>query len=412
MKIIKNSAIFLTTCLFFFVLAGCGSSKTINLNDYVSVTYSGDNGNGHANIDFDVSQFTEDCSKIIKVNKSALSQNEDFTLMDGLSNADYAEFVYYEYIDIDASSYTDLSNGDTVEYKWDCNDDFVKKAFGLKLKHSDFSEKVEGLGESIAPSEDEESGSTETLAATEVDPFDKLVLKYDGIDGSGSASIESSQYNGVKYSIQPDSGLSNGEEVIVTVDSGDTFFANNNMTPSVTEKKYKVEGLPHYIREVSEVPAEIFEAMDKQLQDNLTAEFSAWDLQASRMGNGKYEKLVSMDLVANYVLTLKDGMTGNPYNYIYFIYKITANNDAAPNDFEYYWYGEYSNISVLDNGQCTVDLDKYITANSLAGAGNMISFEEHNGHYYYQGFKDLDSAYEKLVASKGDKYDYTEEFRE
>ena len=85
---------------------GCGT-KEINLNDYLDVSYSGYDSAGVATSEFDI-------DKMIKDNSEAFGIKGDVTDSELLK----IEADLDDVIDGSLDKTTDLSNGDSVSYKW------------------------------------------------------------------------------------------------------------------------------------------------------------------------------------------------------------------------------------------------------------------------------------------------------
>lgn len=116
------------------VAAISGSRKpTLNLNEYATVEYTGYSGYGEAQVHFDVDRLVED-------------------YYDGLAYEDYTPYevgqaLYDSCIDGALDRQEGLSNGETVTWAWECNDETALEAVGVKLKYSDMEFTVEGLEE-------------------------------------------------------------------------------------------------------------------------------------------------------------------------------------------------------------------------------------------------------------------------
>ena len=123
---------------------------SINLNDYMTITASGYDTIGKADVVFDSDTFLEDFDAISKKEeKKEEPQYEDGSFeefMYGINEfINEEEIVLDRDITWDVSNTTDLSNGDIVEVKWKCNDERILEKYGCKVKYSDISYKVEGL---------------------------------------------------------------------------------------------------------------------------------------------------------------------------------------------------------------------------------------------------------------------------
>ena len=226
-KTIAGAAIVIVLVL--FVLFLTGSRKSIDLNKYVDVSFSGYNGYGTASVLFDRERFYQDNSGKLKFKNA----NSVTRYMDPV------EMVLYTCIDGHLNENKQLSNGDRVVYSWNCQDEEAKELYGVTLKHSDISFKVKGLEK-----------------AESFDAFSDISLHFTGGNGIGVAELENmaapeSPAQNLHYLVEPNSGLSNGDTVTVSVSYGrysasdlaSAMIRDYGMTPMQTEKQFQVGGL-------------------------------------------------------------------------------------------------------------------------------------------------------------------------
>ncbi len=295
------------------------------------------------------------------------------------------------FCDYQSGKTSGLSNGDVVTLKWNCEDEMAEEYFNVKLDYSDVTYTVKGL---------EEVGK--------FNPFDYVTVSFSGISPNGSVTItpnyDKAEMQYVSFSADKNSGLKVGDSVTVTASisgSTDSFVKKFGAVLGKTEETYSVENLARYISDFSDIPEDMYNKMDKQLQDNFNAH------AANSWGSGES---ASINLIGNYLVTLKEGMSGSPNNYIYFVYCVTYSNDHIK-DYTYYWYGYYENTMILADGTCTVDLSQYTVseASSYWGfhSGDYLSLPE---GYYVAGFADIDSLFNQHVVSKIEKYEYKQQF--
>lgn len=220
--------------LLIFVLGG---SKSVDLNKYITVTYNGVDTVGTADAEFDYNAFIKDNRSRIKFTKQAKREAQ----MLGYKDTDAADLLYQAYIAgyyyIDPSDH--LSNGDTVTLSWSFSDEDIqdikdKVNVDLKYESKDFT--VDGLPK-----------------AETFDPFDGLVVTWTGVDTAGSVELDTSKVPSeayyFQYTVDKDSGLSNGDTVTVTLTDWDgsdptqQILEEYGKIPSPLTKEYTVEGL-------------------------------------------------------------------------------------------------------------------------------------------------------------------------
>ena len=149
------------------LLSGCGT-KTIDLNQYMALTFSGSDAEGTAKAEFDLDRFVKDHEKDVHLSKQ-------FRLLSELLDVNPAEGLYKDCIGWKLNQKSGLRNGDTVICKWECLDSLAESQYGVKLRYSDLEVEVSGL-EEIATSDpsdmdqlEESSDSTAQVEAAEVE---------------------------------------------------------------------------------------------------------------------------------------------------------------------------------------------------------------------------------------------------
>ena len=381
----------------FFLLT---KKTTVDLEDYVNVTYDGYDTRGTAVYTVNRYEFLDKYEKKIKLThagKKQLKMEHGSYYKDFMKYTTPAEIFYDRYVYGHLSKNTELSNGDTVTFRWDMNEEDAKKMFKINLKCEDIDFEVEGLTE-----------------IGRFDPFDGVEVMFSGIAPNGKAtlSVNNNYIGSFSYDLDKDSNLSNGDEVTVKIlkiygDLEEYCIENYGAIPEETEKTYEVTGLSEYIKDTSEIPEDIYNKMNTQLQDTFNAHVaSSWDPE---------EKINDFKFIGNYFVKLKDGLKETPNNYLYFVYKVTYSNDEV-DGFVYYWYGYYKDIMILSDGTCTVDLSDYTVSEAsygwlVGGSGDYLKPQEGDSHYV-AGYADLETFFNKQIVSKVDKYEYTNNIQE
>lgn len=133
--------IVLIICFMSVFLTSC-QAKKIHLNDYITVNFSGYDGNGVANVVFDKEQFyLDNISKITFKDKSAEMA------FDALNDDDYAyiDFFYNCVSKAKIIESGSLSNGDEVVVDWNIDYDYLSKYFAIDVICDEEKITVNGL---------------------------------------------------------------------------------------------------------------------------------------------------------------------------------------------------------------------------------------------------------------------------
>lgn len=357
-------------------LSGCGA-KTIDLNEYLTIECNGIDTAGKAKFSVDVEQLVED-------NAEAL----------GLDGASFGSLLtvyddFYSRLDGELDKTSELSNGEKITFKWDDIDTKkFKEKYSVKLNFSDVPYEVNGLEE-----------------AKEFDPFEYITVTCEGFAPYGKLNIAKNGENpvhGISYRSDKSDGLSNGDKVIITAEAGSDFreyCLDKGYIPASSEFEYTVSGLASYAAKLDIIPTDSMVKMDNHAQDVFNANVAQnWN---------DSESLKGIKLIGNYFLTPKDAsISTNTYNYVYFIYKITAENMETGSAFDYYYYSYYTNIILLDDGTCSFDLNSLTVPEGSSFFGVVSGEAFSTGSHYYKGYEDLDSLFNKHVTAKIDKYQY------
>ena len=195
---------------YFFVYQ---NKNVIDLNRFYTLTLSGYDGNGSAELTFDSEKFEQEYKDKLTLNEASARKWAEEQQQD----ADYADMIVETFQDYDPietmcdalennfytiSQSEELKNGQTVTFE--CNsqelEDALEAAFGYEFKDlKDY--KVEGLKE-----------------VTEYDPFENLKVTFKGVNGEGTAEVEKPDdkiSDHLKFYVYDDRDLSNGDVVVV-----------------------------------------------------------------------------------------------------------------------------------------------------------------------------------------------------
>ncbi len=239
-------------------------SAKINLNNYVSVEFEGDNLAGYGSVTFDKERFLLDHIGSVSFNKESIQVYREL-----YGNTDKsAANAILNYISVSLDKRNKLSNGDTVKTVWKIDTEKVETYFVWDYVCTSESFTVSGLKD-----------------ADTFDPFERLEVSFSGISPYGTASAYNygNDYSGT-YKVTPNNNLKNGDKVTVTYSCSDkaTMVANYGKYPSSFEKTYTVSGLNTYVRSMTELTTE---QQNKLISD---ARAKIWVLGYGNYTDAKY----------------------------------------------------------------------------------------------------------------------------
>lgn len=398
-------------------------TPTINLNKYIEITYDGYNSIGSASYEFDREAMEDDYEKVFDLSakqiKKAAAANDDIADDVELcgSVTSYAKLIRMEgpaNLVISAfnpalSTREELSNGDTVTLTWNPDEDDIaalETLFGCKIQYEDIEDTVKDL-EEIAT----------------FDPFQGMEISYGGTSPDGYVDEvtpgSDDACKALSYSLDKRDGLANGDTITVTVESSDYYYSDNwqkdfaeeyGKVPGQLSKEVTVEGLPSYATSASEIPDDVLEQMKSQAEDAFNAHVASdWSKDT--------EQLLAFDYIGNYFLSPKSGTSTRYNNQLYLIYKVKVHDSYSKDDasysapFTYYWYCRYTDLYITEDGECSVNLVDYTTAESNAPRIEIDSGVSSGWWstytWYYHGYEQLDMMYNQLVTTQ--IADYTAE---
>lgn len=380
-------------------------TPTIDVSKYMTLSADGYNTVGKLNIDFDTEKLEKDYGKQITTRfKKQMKNLKDDTF--GLSSLTASLYDGYEadlFAETCATGSADktknLSNGDVVTYTWDDNSDEAEEAFGVKVKYTDITYTVSGLA------------SVNTF-----DAFDGVDVEFSGISPDGRATVNSlptaAEAQGLYYTLDENSGLSNGDTVTLTVHSNRDDFSDcidkYGAMPQATEKTFTVEGLNEYVTSADTLSDSVLVSLQNQAEDVFKS------YAAQRFSNGQTFK--GMTYLGNYILTPKNKDSWGDKDRIVLAYQVTVHHDYTSElnttydaDDSFFWYITFNNVSKDANSNIASGLNDYDTPTTFVKIDSGVqkySFSSSTKTWEYYGYASLDSLYNAAVNQYVENYNH------
>ena len=380
-------------------------TPTIDVSKYMTLSADGYNTVGKLNIDFDTDKLEQDYGKQITTRfKKQMKNLKDDTY--GLSSLTASLYDGYEadlFAETCATGSADktknLSNGDVVTYTWDDNSDEAEEAFGVKVKYSDITYTVSGLA------------SVNTF-----DAFDGVDVEFSGISPDGRATVNSlptaAEAQGLYYTLDENSDLSNGDTVTLTVHSNRDDFSDcidkYGAMPQATEKTFTVEGLNEYVTSADTLSDSVLVSLQNQAEDVFKS------YAAQRFSNGQTFK--GMTYLGNYILTPKNKDSWGDKDRIVLAYQVTVHHDYTSElnttydaDDSFFWYITFNNVSKDADGNIASGLNDYDTPTTFVKIDSGVqkySFSSSTETWEYYGYASLDSLYNAAVNQYVENYNH------
>ena len=346
---------------------------TVNLNDYLKVTYGGYDGGGVAYTAIDWNSMKEDFENKISY-KRGMAQTGGMTPID----------IIMEYTNANIEGKNEkLSNGDKVSYTWKVDKDAIAKLIKCKIKYSDGSKKVSGLKEMEL-----------------FDPFKNLKVTFSGVEPNGEADIE---YNGdmlseYDFTCDKTSGLKNGDKIKISLTEDAGYYVDQyNKAPSVLEKEYKVKNLGKYLSKIKEVDTDGMNSARAKAQKSISDMVDYWSEDVT---------LDKVSYAGDYLQVAKDSddYTKNYYGVIYQINAHIQPDGGQRKDVVSYYSMKFENVIVGGDGKCEIDLDEYDVPYDDFSV-EVTSGDLSSGSYSFDGYQTLEELKKNYVDEVADEFD-------
>lgn len=360
------------------MLTACGKTE-IDVMEGLELNYNGVDGYGTASI-ADSYVWEDAAMEAAGIDEDKIKMNDDNIGDMFRGMAAIEEAVSYEVYPNE-----NLSNGDEVTVKDTVDNESVEE-YKIQFTGSEKKFIVEGLKE-----------------LEEIDLFENVDVEFQGIAPYVKASVRNEGSNpagSVQYSIDKSENLTVGDTVTMTAEYDEQRFLENGYLAGESTKEFVVPECDRYVTELSQVPADMMDKMKKQAEDVVKAQHEG--------------AVTGMEFLGNYFLTLKSGMSDSDYNVIYLVYKIERTAaDNADETLSYYIFVRFENLLLLKDGTCSVDLSNYEVPKGSAFTKSISSGDIFwRGDYYYCGFEDLDTMFNKCVTKNIEKFEYESTVKE
>lgn len=237
------------------LLSGCGNKK-VDVSVFANVVFTGTNG--HASVSIETDPEIEKAIATAVYGKSVIGSDSADAIQKMMITEYFTNSVLYE---ITSKKTEDLKNGDVLTIKTSYSKEAADK---LKISPTGttFKYTVEGLKD-----------------AKEIDPFDGLVLTYEGVAPNAVVSIDKSKTaeyvkNNVSFTVTPSSGVANGDVIDVVAVYDPAKADQNGVFLTKTESQYTAKG-------VQVVPSDLsgldMSAVDSQ-QESTINQYIATDI--------------------------------------------------------------------------------------------------------------------------------------
>ena len=351
---------------------------TIDISKYITIECEGYDTKGNASYIFDYEKFCDDYDDKIKIYKGKKERGSSVE----------ETFIRECFMGGTFDVSTNLSNGDKIVFTMNLDTKKALEKYHIKFKTDTVTAEVKGLE------------NVDVL-----DPFADLSVSFTGISPYGSVTIQNNSSNSIirnlNYEVSQSYDLKNGDIITITVNYDEYSMINNyGVTLSESSKEYAVEGLSEYVTSLADIPEDTMTKMQQQANDVFTANVAqnwAENLSAD-----------AFNFMGCYMLTPKTGEYSDHTNLVYLVYKVTATvsfpEDGVADTFDYYLYVSFYDLLMLQDGTCSLDYSDY--GYSYNEFKHITQHGDGSSSYWFYGYEDLDTLFNKVIAANVDRYNY------
>ena len=353
--------------LIVIICVAVNAKKTINLDEFVTITAEGYDGFGDAYIYVDWDAIYEKYNGKISYTSQGKSELGFFE--------DLVSPVYAlgDYVSVSLDKSYDLSNGDVLTYTWNVNEEYAQY-IKCNLKFTDGTYTVGGLE------------TTQTF-----DAFSGLTVNFEGTSPNGYVEFE---YNGDKLSsgdfyCEDAAGLKNGDEIVVSLYQQEASYYVNNygMIPESLNKTYTVSGLDEYVEDFSDISEDAVSELKSESEDIITA-YAAQNFN----DENSLKDLEYAGYVINTAKTPEDAYT---YNMLFIIYKgDVTNSEGEFSKTTVYYPVAFTNVVSSEGGDVDYETGGEIYGYSYIGGTS----------YSTTGYTDPYTCYMNIATAYADDY--------
>ena len=342
--IIAGLAVLLIGCL----IGIMGGSRSLEITNYVTVSFQGNNSQGTATITFDNVSFQKDLASCLRINIGNATE-EDIEKMNVVVSATSG-------CGLDKTK--GLSNGEIVTFVGSIDQASIDAAgINVVITASPVQYTVSGLTETPIL-------SNETLFADE-----NVQVVFTGASPDIKATVTNTSEddyikNYVEYTVSPAYGLSDNDTVTVTAICDESRAANLGMAITTENKKeYRVTGEGSYITDASKLTAEDISKLRGAAEDyvkNCCENGKEWTLNcgANIIPSSSYQwTYKSYASKSMYLLTRIKADGDEPYSKVYVCIEQTLERTekGVPTETTTYCFVCIDNIYRDSNGNIVID---------------------------------------------------------
>lgn len=333
--VLISVAFFVSLVLFITKCYAAKNYRTVDISDYIKVTYTGLEGKGKAQLSVDAD----------KLYKHLAGDEKNTVVLSKIKDVIHT-------ITIEADN-TNLKNGKNMEVKVTYDKELAGKV-GCKFKNLGYSIRVNGLSE-----------------GNKIDIFKNVEVVVAGVSPEAYATVlnrwTEDDLKNISFTIENPTGISKGDTVVVKCEaSEDDMMARGYLVDSFT-KEFKVDKVNSYISDLSEIDAEELKTIKDEAIETIKTETESLRFRmfykatndSTYLFQFNNEWVNSTEFVKAEFLNKKENAEPSTRNYIYLLFKSNITNGTATADI--YFAFEYLDGILTTEDKCAIAHDKQST---------------------------------------------------
>ncbi len=357
-----------------------GQAKVININDYMSVSYSGYETYGVATIEFDTTALK---ASILEngIDADNIYTDNMYSVW-GMTEDDIEEYMAEVLIDtITATAdadYGTLSNGDEIVVSI-TYDESLAEDYGVKFKTNEEKFVVSDLGE-----------------ITTIDPFADIELMFTGASPAVNVEVVNNStielLKNTNYIIEATSGYAIGDVIEVTIDMTEEMANRQGYSFTTLTKEYTCENVDRYVTSIEDLNEENLASLQEEVEEYLDSYLYSEGITTE-----------GYTFEGTYCLYPKESTTSGKY-ILYLVYSVQASYESRSFTIEsetLYLPVYLTSVIVTDNETLSYNA-------SNMGVSYVYPSGLQTGYFHYtNGYINSTTMYDGIITANKAEYEYS-----
>jgi len=362
-KVIVILAVLIVFIVLFLIICFANrSNRSVNISDYIKVTYSGLQSRGKATTEVDTEKLY---LQLAGEEKNTVVLAKLKSVIDSIT------------IKTDGNN---LSNGDNVVITVSYDKELAKK-FDCDFNKLKYSAKVSGLGDGKM-----------------IDIFENVEVTVAGISPEAYANVSNKwtedDLKNISFTIQNPTNISKGDVIVVVCNASEDEMTQRGYILQSYTKEFKVDKVNSYLSDISQIDKELLKTIKTEAIDTIKTETESLKFRmfykatndSTYLFQYNNEWVNSTELVKAVYLSKKPYAEVTSNNYIYILFKSNISNGSTTSDI--YFAFEYPDSIITNDDKCTI-------------------VHSNQSSRYICGLN-YDDIYSRVIGSKENSYSVTE----